>query len=125
MTATDKDIENSHLAVSLLAAVPLRIMAIKERGGLNEGDIARARQIGQLIAEKGDILLFGGGKKGESAHLHSELAEGIAILSFAPGGVRVFDQHWCGNAPGLGGGCPGHNHTSCCTTQGGNNATLE
>ena len=114
MTATDKDIENSHLAVSLLAAVPLRIMAIKERGGLNEGDIARARQIGQLIVEKGDILLFGGGKKGDPAHLHNELAEGIAILSFVPGGVHIFGQHWYGHSLNLGGACPGSANTWCC-----------
>ena len=111
MTAT---IENSPLTAVLLAAVPLRIISIQQRGGLNYSDIARAKQIGQQIAEKGDILQFGGGKKGEAGHLFNELAQGIAILSFAPGGVRCFGMHWCGNAPGLGGNCPGFNHEDCC-----------
>lgn len=124
---TANTIENSPMTAALLAAVPLRIIAINGRGGPNDSDLARAKSIGQLIAEKGDILQFGGGKKGEAADLFNELAQGIAILSFSPGGVRCFGQHWCGNAPGMGGSCPGYDQADCCQLgQGeGDDATLE
>ncbi len=111
---TANTIENSPMTAALLAAVPLRIIGINGRGGPNDSDLARAKEIGQLIAEKGDILQFGGGKEGESGHLFNELAQGIAILSFSPGGVICFGQHWCGSALGLGGACPGYDHADCC-----------
>ena len=47
-----------------------------------------------LLGSQGDVLLFGGGKKGEAADMFNKMAEGIALMSFLPGGVRVFGVHW-------------------------------
>lgn len=110
-------ITNSPLTAALLAAVPLRILEICERGGLNDSDLARAKRIGQLIAEKGDVLLYGG-KKGEAGHILNELARGIAILSFAPGGVKCFGSHWCSGAPSMSHECPGRDAAACCVHGG-------
>lgn len=48
----------------------------------------------QYVAEKGDNILFKSHKKGESAKAFNELAKGVAVLSFAPGGVTLFGQHF-------------------------------
>ena len=82
------------LAIALSAAVPLRIMELEERGGPSEEDIATCQGWSDQLGEQGDVLLFGGGKKGQAAHLFNQLAKSIAILSFCPGGVRLFGEHW-------------------------------
>lgn len=56
----------------------------------------RARECSQVIAEKGDIILYRSEKKGETARAFNRLAEGIACLSFSPGGVKCFGRHWIG-----------------------------
>ena len=51
---------------------------------------------GKLLAEKGDILLFGGIKKKDKKlreKLFKELIFGISILSFLPGGITIFGKH--------------------------------
>lgn len=82
------------LASALDCAVALRILEIQQRGGPTDSDWDRAREIGQLLGEKGDLLMFTGKKKGESAKVFNETAYGIAILSFCPGGVKLFGRHW-------------------------------
>jgi hypothetical protein len=52
----------------------------------------------QHIAEKGDRILF---KTEGTAEAFNHLAEGIACLSFAPGGVTCFGQHWEAKHPDL------------------------
>jgi hypothetical protein len=47
-----------------------------------------------LLASKGDILQFGSKKKGEAAEIFNRVAEAIAIMSFCPGGVTLFGEHW-------------------------------
>ena len=80
--------ENPHLAMMLMMAVPLWIERVR---GLDWPERARrAHQHSALIAYKGDILMFGGGKKGEVAEVFNATAEAIAILSFVPGGVTIF-----------------------------------
>lgn len=54
----------------------------------------RAKECSNVVAEKGDIILYRSGKKGASAEAFNRLAEGVACLSFVPGGVTVFGQHW-------------------------------
>src|SRR5262245_29750196 len=54
---------------------------------------ARTRECGQAVAERGDVIQFKG-KKGESAEAFNRLAEGLACLSFAPGGVKFLGSHW-------------------------------
>lgn len=111
MTAT---IQNAPLTAALLLAVPLEILELKSRGGPDDRDLARAKEIGQVIAEKGDVLLFGGGKNGEVRDLLHQLAQGIALLSFTPGGVRLLSQHWCGRAASISAACPGCDNPLCC-----------
>jgi hypothetical protein len=56
--------------------------------------LKRAPELSQIVAEKGDVLQFGGGKKNETAHAFNALAEGLAIMSFMPGGVTFLGEHY-------------------------------
>jgi ribosome modulation factor len=51
---------------------------------------ARAAVCAQVVASKGDVILYRSKKRGETAEAFNALAEGIALLSFAPGGVHAF-----------------------------------
>jgi hypothetical protein len=53
-----------------------------------------ARNAQDVIAHHGDVILYRGKKKGETADAFNSLAKAIAILSFMPGGVTCFGQHW-------------------------------
>jgi hypothetical protein len=87
------------LQTALLAAVPLWQMELQNAPWADiEPTLAEAAK---LICEKGDILQFGGGRKGEVAQVFNATARGIAALSFAPGGVNVFGQHWEARHPDL------------------------
>jgi hypothetical protein len=80
------------LRTSLEAAVPLWVLRVRSYT-IAERD-ERLQYCGQMIAEHGDDILFRSKKKGGTAAAFNALAEGIAILSFAPGGVNVFGGHW-------------------------------
>ena len=86
---------NTTLPIALSAAVPLRIADLKARGGPSAADLNACKDISRLIAEKGDVLLYGG-KSHEAAYVFNRLAQGIAVLAFLPGGVTCFGQHWEG-----------------------------
>jgi hypothetical protein len=55
---------------------------------------ARARKCGDVVAHQGDIIQFKSKKKGETAAAFNKLAEGLACLAFAPGGVKFLGCHW-------------------------------
>jgi len=78
----------------LQLAVPLYIQQLKDNGGPADADFTRLCGIGDSLAHQGDVLLFGGSKKGETAQLFNDLAFAIAVMSFVPGGVCVFGQRW-------------------------------
>lgn len=79
------------LKIHLMTAVPLYIEQFRN---LPWQEIDRiAKESSQIIAEKGDLIMFKG-KKGESAKAVNALAKGIAALSFVPGGVKVFGLHF-------------------------------
>jgi hypothetical protein len=80
------------LVASLQAAVPLWILQMRHLS-FDERK-RRAEECSQIVAEKGDIILFRSEKRGETAKAFSALAEGIAVLAFQPGGVKVFGCHW-------------------------------
>lgn len=90
MTETDTTL--ALLRASLEVAVPLWQMELKARSFASI--VARAQELAQVIAEKGDVILYRGKKKGESAKAFNALAEGVAALSYAPGGVRIFGLHF-------------------------------
>lgn len=82
----------SILVTCLDVAVPLWIEKLRELTA--ESRIERARICSDAIAFKGDVILFKSKKKGETAEAFNRLAEGIACLAFAPGGVKAFGRHW-------------------------------
>ena len=90
----------SLLRTSLQCAVPLWQMELgKKREDLGDQGFweyakKKSKECSQLVAEKGDILLYRGGKKGESASVFNALAEGIALLSLCPGGVTVLGDRY-------------------------------
>ena len=80
------------LSSTLQLAVPLWIDQLRKRDW--EYVQERAKICSDYVAEHGDVILFRGKKKGESATAFNHLAEGIACLSFCPGGVKIFGGHW-------------------------------
>lgn len=60
--------------------------------------LARAPDIARYIALYGDKLMFKC-KPGEITHAFNLLAEGIAIASFAKGGVTFMGEHWENDHP--------------------------
>lgn len=77
------------MRIALSAAVPLWIMRLKRRS--EEHRVKRGHAAAQVIAEKGDVLQFGG--KGCAAAFNA-LAESIACLAFVSGGVTFLGDHW-------------------------------
>ena len=84
------------LKIALSAAVPLRILELRSKGGPDDVDLDFARGFAHVLGEKGDILQYRGKKKGETAEIFNGLARAIAVLSFCPGGIKVFGEHWVG-----------------------------
>lgn len=87
------------LLVSLEAAVPLWIDRLSKQSWAHV--MERSRACGDVVAEKGDIIQFRSKKKGESAAAFNALAEGIACLAFARGGVRFAGLHFEAKHPEL------------------------
>ncbi|HLZ55446.1 MAG TPA: hypothetical protein VKR06_00750 [Ktedonosporobacter sp.] len=89
----------SMLGSMLSAAVPLLIIAIIDRGGITFEDIKRIKSsVEDLMGPKGADLFFKSEQSGETAKRFNQLADVIAVLSFFPGGVTLFGQHYDGNA---------------------------
>lgn len=80
------------LATALSSAVPLWIEQLRSRDWAYIEQ--RAKVCSQEIAEHGDNILYRSRKKGETATAFNRLAEGVACLAFAPGGVTIFGQHF-------------------------------
>jgi hypothetical protein len=88
---------NNQLSIALSAAVPLHIIELQAKGGPDAEDLKKATAMSSVLGERGDVLLFGGGKKGkkgEVAEIFNGLARALAVLSFVPGGVTLFGNHW-------------------------------
>jgi hypothetical protein len=86
---------NDLLPIALSTAVPLWIEKLRPLS--TEQRLARASGLADIIGSHGDIILYRGSKKGESAAAFNALAEGLAIGAFQPGGVTAFGCHWCVN----------------------------
>ena len=76
------------LASTLSVAVPMLIHEYKTGQRLLQ---TPRTDISQLIAEKGDQLMYRGP---QTAEVFNALAEGIATLAFCPGGVTLFGLHF-------------------------------
>lgn len=79
------------LPPSLELAVALRIVDIKRMGYIPEQLYQQLPEIASLMAEHGDILLYGGGKKGQVVDIFNKITLAITILAFQPGGIEIFD----------------------------------
>ena len=86
--------KDRHLCDMMALAVPLYIAKLKAKGGPDAEDYKRATEFSSVLGERGDILLFGGGKKGECADMFDKCAFSVSVLSFCPGGVTVFGSHF-------------------------------
>lgn len=83
--------ERSEILPTLMKfAVYLYIESLKEKGGPDAEDLKKAQETSDILGEHGDILLNGGGKKGEQADQFNRTAHAFAVLAFCPGGVEVF-----------------------------------
>ena len=72
-------------------AVFLHIEQIRERSGMpTKEDMQKAQETSDILGERGEILLCGGGKPGERSDQFNRTAHAIAVLSFCPGGVTLF-----------------------------------
>lgn len=89
------DLAGHPLPIMLEVAVPLNIHKLRERGGPTEADFERARAFAPVLAEKGDVLLFGSKKeKGKAAELFNELSFALAVAACVPGGVTIFGTNY-------------------------------
>jgi hypothetical protein len=84
------------LKMSLGVAVPLRVaeLELMTRGEVFAEMEARRDEWSELIASRADILLYGGGKKGDVARVHTALVNALAHLAFAPGGVEFMGMRF-------------------------------
>lgn len=58
------------------------------------GYLPRHARNGQLIAERGDVILYRSKKKGETAKMLNVLVESLSLLAFQPGGVTFGGMHF-------------------------------
>lgn len=91
-TAIAEDRRYDALMETLALAVPLRIWEL--RGRTPEQRAVIARRCAQVVAERGDALMFRS-KKGATASAFNALAEGLACAAYQPGGVTFAGRHWC------------------------------
>ena len=82
------------------AAVPLRVLALQGQGGPNPEDFKRVTAHSNLLGEHGDALMFKSKRKGLTAKVANAVADSIAVLSFVPGGIEIFDRHYGTKAKG-------------------------
>jgi len=85
-------VTESLLTIALSAAVPLWIEELRRRPWSYVAE--RARACAQEVAEHGDVVMYRSKKKGQSAAAFNRLAEGVACLAFAPGGVKTMGMHF-------------------------------
>lgn len=89
----DDNPEDHLLALTLDTALPFRIHEYARKGGPDEDDLARTREVADVLACEGDTLQYGG-KRGRAAQLFTLLTDALAVMSFVPGGVRFCGRRW-------------------------------
>lgn len=75
--------------VMIRVSVALRIQQLEERGGPNPDDIKKIQESSDMLGAYGDILIHGGGKRGQRGELFNRAAHAVAVLSFAPGNRHI------------------------------------
>lgn len=92
------------LRVALQAAVPLWMAQLE---AMDEVEAERhiwwwTQTAVAKIAFQGDVVQYGGGKRGQVADVFNHLASALAALAFSPGGVLFAGLHWCARREQLG-----------------------
>lgn len=87
-----------HLKAALSAAVPLWIAQFQDLPWSQLQAIAT--EASQQVAEHGDDILFKSKRKGDTAKAFNHLAKGVAVLAFAPGGVKIMGMEFEAFHPG-------------------------
>lgn len=86
--------QRTALRETLRVAVPLHIIEL--RGLPLDMLLGISARCAGIVGEKGDILQFKGGKRGETAEVFNALARGLAAAALvADGGVDFIGLHWC------------------------------
>lgn len=75
-------------------AVNREIERMKQHGGPTEADRQGIEGFSERIGSEGDILLYGGGKKGQAEELFHLTALAIAVMSYHPGGIHIWGNHY-------------------------------
>jgi hypothetical protein len=78
----------------LQVAVPLHMLSLYERGGITRSDLLRAQAEMEEVGQSTDSFLNGHARPGEAATIFNRIARAIAVLSYMPGGVPAFEQHY-------------------------------
>jgi hypothetical protein len=89
-----ENIDSDLMRLTLELGVPVRALELMHHGGPSRFDFDEARAFADVLAEKGDILQFRGGKKGEAGEIMGGLIRAVAVMAFVPGGVTVFGAHF-------------------------------
>jgi hypothetical protein len=87
---------NSHPIIPALScAVPLWIMRLEELSHAERSATIKrwAGNAAEVLERTGEAILYRT-QPGESAEAFNAVAKAIAALSFAPGGVTLFGEHW-------------------------------
>lgn len=82
------------LRAFLETAVTLHVAELRRQGGPTAADLSRVRESLPLLLEHGDALFFK--EKGRTGQVATAVAEAMAVLAFAPGGVTAFGLHFEG-----------------------------
>ena len=75
--------------------VPFMIADISRQGGIQDWQLERVKDHADAIGGQGDAILYY--EKGKSSKMVSLLAECLAVLAFAPGGVKFAGLHFEGH----------------------------
>lgn len=75
-------------------AVSSVLMEFVRSGGPFDHDWEWARDSVDELCEHGDLLLFRGKKRGQTARMFARTARAIATMACAPGGITVFGWHY-------------------------------
>jgi len=80
------------LAPTLQVAVPLWIDRLRRHTA--DQLCAVGHRCATAIGSEGDNVMFRASKPGATARAFNSLAEGLAVLAYAPGGVDFAGMHW-------------------------------
>lgn len=89
------DLETQELIrTHVSAVVPLLILELEAQGGVNEIHLSYVAGHASYLGQHGDVLQYL--IHGETRQAMHKLCEALAVLSFAPGGVRFAGQCFVG-----------------------------